>query len=202
MTFVWRTRVRTSRTNSGSQRYPGLQATLSRLTLSCLLALIVLMTQSCGAAGRGRPVAFSASDQAGTTQGVPWTFSARNEAGSACLRFRATLPPGRDLDPDSGRLSTSQNCTVLDGADKRGQFQRLVWNQIPGADITYMYGLALVDDAHIEVQFADSTTSQFPVRGGAFIVVYPTSKVMKSLTLKSSGIAITDCHAYGSQDPC
>jgi hypothetical protein len=160
------------------------------------------MSQACGIASGSRPAAFSDSDQTGTTQDVPWVFSARIEAGSACLRFRATLPPGRNLDPDSSRLANSQNCTPLDGVERRGQFQRLVWTQIPGADITYMYGLALVDQARIEVHLADDRTLTFPVKEGAFIAVYATSGDMKWLKLKSKGGTVKECHPYGSKDPC
>jgi hypothetical protein len=72
----------------------------------------------------------------------------------------------------------------------------------PGADLTYMYGLALVDEAHIEVRLADGTTLTFPVKNGSFIAVYQTSGDMKWLKLKSEGTTVNECHPYGSRDPC
>lgn len=116
MSSVWKIWVRTHRSSEIGA------------TVSGLVAVIVLIGQACGIASGSRPAGFSDSDQTGTTQEVPWVFSARNEAGSACLRFSANLPPGRNLDPDSGRLSNSQNCTPIDGLEKRGQFQRLAWS--------------------------------------------------------------------------
>lgn len=167
-----------------------------------LALLSIVISQACGIAGPSRPASFSESDQSGIIQDVPWAFSARKEAGSACLSFSANLPPERAGDPDSTRLSKSRNCTPLDGAIRRGQFQRLVWNQIPGADVSYMFGLALVDNARIEVHFANGKTLIFPVEGGAFVVVYATSDDMESLKLKADNATLKQCHPYGSKDPC
>lgn len=109
------------------------------------------------------------------------------------MRFHADLPAGRAMDRDAQRLSSSLNCQPLDTFDG-GEMAMLVWTEIPGADLSFGYGLALVDKAELRGVFADGHTMTFPVINASFVVVFQTAQDMTKLQLRAGGKVIKTCH--------
>lgn len=72
--------------------------------------------------------------------------------------------------------------------------QMLVWTEVPGADLTFGYGLALVDKAELTGVFADGHTVAFPVINGSFVLVYQTAQDMTKLQVRARGRVIETCH--------
>lgn len=170
-----------------------------RIASSSVAVALALSCYSCSPVKSISPAAFSDSDQRGTTQDVAWTFSARKELDQACLQFQVALPATLSQDPDAQRLSSSRQCVPAKTAG-RGEMVVLTWTEIPGAGITYGYGLALLNNSEIRAMFEGGRTATFPVVNGAFVVVYRTDDTIKKLQLRSGSRTLQECDPYSDSD--